>query len=57
VDLFSGGQLRRLTIFVGIMPSSRLDLLRCDRVYEPLAKLQKEANWGAKDHAVDAIHP
>src|SRR5256884_774974 len=51
VDLFSGGQLRRLTIFaLGIMPyitaSIILQLLRV--VYEPLAKLQKEGELGRK---------
>jgi preprotein translocase subunit SecY len=51
VDLFSGGQLRRLTIFaLGIMPyitaSTILQLLTV--VYEPLAKLQKEGELGRK---------
>src|SRR5579863_9227787 len=51
VDLFSGGQLRRLTIFaLGIMPyipaSIILQLLTV--VYEPLAKLQKEGELGRK---------
>src|SRR5580704_6341473 len=51
VDLFSGGQLRRLTIFaLGIMPyitaSIMLQLLTV--VYEPLAKLQKEGELGRK---------
>src|SRR5882724_9127456 len=51
VDLFSGGQLRRLTIFaLGIMPyitaSFILQLLTV--VYEPLAKLQKEGELGRK---------
>src|SRR5213596_758097 len=51
VDLFSGGQLRRLTIFaLGIMPyitaSIILQLLKV--VYEPLAKLQKEGELGRK---------
>ena len=51
VDLFSGGQLRRMTIFaLGIMPyitaSIILQLLMV--VYEPLAKLQKEGELGRK---------
>jgi preprotein translocase subunit SecY len=51
IDLFSGGQLRRLTIFaLGIMPyitaSIILQLLAV--VYEPLAKLQKEGELGRK---------
>src|ERR1700746_3908457 len=51
VDLFSGGQLRRMTIFaLGIMPyitaSTILRLLTV--VYEPLAKLQKEGELGRK---------
>src|SRR5256886_2739868 len=51
VDLFSGGQLRRLTIFaLGIMPyitaSIVLQLLAV--VYGPLGKMQKEGALGRK---------
>src|SRR3954454_3968747 len=51
VDLFSGGQFRRLTVFaLGIMPYIRssiiLQLLTV--LYEPLAKLQKEGELGRK---------
>ena len=45
IDLFSGGQLRRLTIFaLGIMPyiTASIILQLLTVVYEPLAKLQKE---------------
>jgi preprotein translocase subunit SecY len=45
VDLFSGGQLRRLTVFaLGIMPyiTASIILQLLTVVYEPLAKLQKE---------------
>src|SRR5271166_3384509 len=45
VDLFSGGQLRRMTIFaLGIMPyiTASIILQLLTVVYEPLAKLQKE---------------
>src|SRR6202023_2657385 len=45
VDLFSGGNLRRLTIFaLGIMPyiTASIILPLLTVVYEPLAKLQKE---------------
>src|SRR5512142_2242820 len=51
VDLFSGGQLRRLTIFaLGIMPSitASIILQLLTVVYEPLAKLQKEGELGRK---------
>ncbi len=51
VDLFSGGQLRRLTIFaLGIMPyiTSSIILQLLTVVYEPLAKLQKEGELGRK---------
>src|ERR1700727_2727319 len=51
VDLFSGGNLRKLTIFaLGIMPyipaSIIFQLLTV--VYEPLAKLQKEGELGRR---------
>src|SRR5258707_7923131 len=51
VDLFSGGQLSKLTIFaLGIMPyitpSIIFQLLTF--IYEPLAKLQKEGELGRK---------
>src|ERR1700737_4672941 len=51
VDLFSGGQLRRLTIFAqGIMPyiTASIILQLLTVVYEPLAKLQKEGELGRK---------
>src|ERR1044071_5183372 len=49
VDLFSGGQLRRMTIFaLGIMPyiTASIILQLLTVVYEPLAKLQKEGELG-----------
>ena len=51
VDLFSGGQLRRLTIFaLCIMPyiTASIILQLLTVVYEPLAKLQKEGELGRK---------
>src|SRR5881296_1216702 len=51
VDLFSGGQLRRLTIFaLGIMPyiTASIILQLLTVIYEPLAKLQKEGELGRK---------
>ena len=51
IDLFSGGQLRRLTIFaLGIMPyiTASIILQLLGVVYEPLAKLQKEGEMGQK---------
>src|SRR6202051_2854669 len=51
VDLFSGGNLRRLTIFaLGIMPYITASIILQLRtvVYEPLAKLQKEGELGRK---------
>src|ERR1700686_1029175 len=51
VDLFSGGNLRRLTIFAfGIMPYITASILLqfLTVVYEPLAKLQKEGELGRK---------
>jgi preprotein translocase subunit SecY len=51
VDLFSGGNLRRLTIFaLGIMPyiTSSIILQLLTVVYEPLARLQKEGELGRK---------
>src|ERR1700686_1301156 len=51
VGLFSGGQLRRLTIFaLGIMPyiTASIILQLLTVVYEPLAKLQKEGELGRK---------
>src|SRR4249920_2772203 len=50
-DLFSGGQLRRLTIFaLGIMPyiTASIILQLLTVVYEPLTKLQKEGELGRK---------
>src|SRR5260221_9817716 len=51
VDLFSGGNIRRMTIFaLGIMPyiTSSIILQLLTVVYEPLAKLQKEGEMGRK---------
>src|SRR6266581_1385026 len=51
IDLFSGGQLRRMTIFaLGIMPyiTASIILQLLTVVYEPLAKLQKEGEMGRK---------
>jgi preprotein translocase subunit SecY len=51
VDMFSGGQLRRLTIFaLGIMPyiTASIILQLLTVVYEPLARLQKEGELGRK---------
>ncbi len=51
VVLFSGGQLRRMTIFaLGIMPyiTASIILQLLTVVYEPLAKLQKEGELGRK---------
>ena len=51
VDMFSGGNLRRLTIFaLGIMPyiTASIILQLMTVVYEPLAKLQKEGELGRK---------
>src|SRR5216683_6016223 len=51
VDLFSGGSIRRMTIFaLGIMPyiTSSIILQLLTVLYEPLAKLQKEGELGRK---------
>lgn len=51
VDLFSGGTLRRLTVFaLGIMPYITASIIfqLLTVVYEPLAKLQKEGELGRK---------
>src|SRR6202789_1329729 len=51
VDLFSGGNLRRLPLFpLGIMPyiTASIILQLLTVVYEPLAKLQKEGELGRK---------
>src|SRR6201984_3118537 len=51
VDLFFGGDIRRMTIFaLGIMPyiTSSIILQLLTVVYEPLAKLQKEGELGRK---------
>ena len=51
MDLFSGGNLRRLTVFaLGIMPyiTASIILQLLTVVYEPLAKLQKEGELGRK---------
>ncbi len=50
-DLFSGGSLRRMTIFaLGIMPyiTSSIILQLLTVVYEPLARLQKEGELGRR---------
>src|ERR1700681_4143600 len=56
VDLFSGGQLRRLTIFaLGIMPyiTASIILQLLTGVYEPLTNMQKEGETrGQKNHQV-----
>src|SRR5437868_6739256 len=51
VDLFSGGQLRRMTIFaLGIMPyiTASIILQLLTVIYEPLPKLQKEGELGRR---------
>jgi preprotein translocase subunit SecY len=51
VDLFSGGNLRRLTIFaLGIMPYITASIIfqLLTVVYEPLARLQKEGEIGRR---------
>src|SRR6184192_575095 len=51
VDLFSGGQFRKMTVFaLGIMPyiTASIILQLLTVVYEPLAKLQKEGELGRK---------
>src|SRR3979411_3360247 len=51
VDLFSGGQLRRLTGFaLGIMPYITASIIfqLLTVIYEPLAKLQKEGELGRR---------
>jgi preprotein translocase subunit SecY len=51
VDLFSGGNIRRMTVFaLGIMPyiTASIILQLLTVVYEPLAKLQKEGEMGRK---------
>ncbi|HEX4021174.1 MAG TPA: preprotein translocase subunit SecY [Acidobacteriaceae bacterium] len=51
VDMFSGGNLRRLTVFaLGIMPYITASIIfqLLEVVYEPLARLQKEGDLGRK---------
>ncbi|HUZ04569.1 MAG TPA: preprotein translocase subunit SecY, partial [Acidobacteriaceae bacterium] len=51
VDMFSGGNLRRLTVFaLGIMPYITASIIfqLLEVVYEPLARLQKEGEMGRK---------
>jgi preprotein translocase subunit SecY len=51
VDLFSGGNLRRLTVFaLGIMPYITASIIfqLLTVIYEPLAKLQKEGEMGRR---------
>src|ERR1700722_8287832 len=50
-DLFTGGNLRRLTIFaLGIMPYTTASIIfqLLPVIYEPLAKLQKEGELGRR---------
>src|SRR5450432_3084748 len=50
-DLFTGGNLRRLTIFaLGIMPYITASIIfqLLTVIYEPLAKLQKEGELGRR---------
>ncbi len=58
IDMMSGSQLRRLTIFaLGIMPyiTASIILQLLTVVYEPLARCKKKARWGAEDHPVDPL--
>ena len=59
LDLFNGGNLRKLTIFaLGIMPYITASIIfqLLTVIYEPLAKLQKEGeDWTPQDHAVDPL--
>jgi preprotein translocase subunit SecY len=51
VDLFSGGNLRKLTVFaLGIMPYITASIIfqLLTVIYEPLAKLQKEGELGKR---------
>src|ERR1700760_2611184 len=51
VDLFSGGNLRKLTVFaLGIMPYITASIIfqLLTVIYEPLAKLQKEGDLGRR---------
>src|SRR6195952_2146527 len=51
VDLFSGGNLRRLTVFaLGIMPYITASIIfqLLTVIYEPLAKLQKEGRMARR---------
>ena len=51
IDMFSGGNLRRLTVFaLGIMPyiTAAIIFELLTVVYEPLARLQKEGDMGRK---------
>ena len=51
IDLFSGGNLRKLTIFaLGIMPYITASIIfqLLTVIYEPLAKLQKEGELGKR---------
>ena len=51
VDLFSGGNLRKLTVFaLGIMPYITASIIfqLLTVIYEPLAKLQKEGEMGRR---------
>src|SRR5271163_1206651 len=51
VDMFSGGNLRRLTVFaLGIMPYITASIIfqLLTVVYEPLARLQKEGELGRR---------
>ena len=59
MDLFTGGTLRRMTIFaLGIMPYITASIIfqLLTVVYEPLARIQKEGETRpAQNHAVDAL--
>ena len=59
IDMFSGGQFRRLTVFaLGIMPyiTASIVLQLLTVVVPTLEKLQKEGELGrAQDHAVDPL--
>ena len=51
MDLFGGGNLRRMTIFaLGIMPYITASIIfqLLTVVYEPLAKIQKEGELGRR---------
>ena len=60
MDLFSGGTLRRMTIFaLGIMPYITASIIfqLLTVVYEPLARIQKEGELGRRKITVNAVAP